>query len=60
MLPIRASGTATLMVVFADRTSTIPEPAVSFSDLSCEPRRSREKKGVGLSGVEWRRMEGRG
>lgn len=38
MLPIKASGTATLIVVFAERTSTIPEPVVSLSDLSCKVR----------------------
>lgn len=45
MLPMSASGTATLMVVFADRTSTTPEPVLSFSVLSCEVR------------VEWKERE---
>ena len=37
MLPISASGTATLMVVLADSTSTTPTAEASFwKDLSCE------------------------
>ena len=47
MLPIKASGTATLIVVFAERTSTIPEPVVSLSDLSCKVR----------SGNEWAKLD---